>query len=50
MVNLSLVRPRFDLRMTVLMHHLGDYKPPGCQFNHVVMTFTATSFGRQFDR
>ncbi|KAA8571516.1 hypothetical protein MFRU_016g00090 [Monilinia fructicola] len=29
---------------------VGDYTPPGCKFNKVVMNFTVTSSGRQFDR
>ncbi|KAF9882075.1 hypothetical protein CkaCkLH20_00111 [Colletotrichum karsti] len=29
---------------------VGDYKPPGCDFNRVILNFTATSAGRQLDR
>ncbi|KAK1654294.1 peptide N-acetyl-beta-D-glucosaminyl asparaginase amidase A-domain-containing protein [Colletotrichum phormii] len=29
---------------------IGDYKPPGCDFNRVIVNFTATSAGRQLDR
>jgi hypothetical protein len=29
---------------------VGDYTPPSCDFNRVVMNFTVTSAGRQFDR
>ncbi|KAI3543028.1 hypothetical protein CSPX01_06624 [Colletotrichum filicis] len=29
---------------------VGDYKPPGCDFNRVIVNFTATSAGRQLDR
>ncbi|ESZ95746.1 putative Peptide-N4-(N-acetyl-beta-glucosaminyl)asparagine amidase A [Sclerotinia borealis F-4128] len=29
---------------------VGNYTPPGCKFNRVVMNFTVTSSGRQFDR
>ncbi|KAL3420663.1 peptide-n4-(n-acetyl-beta-glucosaminyl)asparagine amidase a [Phlyctema vagabunda] len=29
---------------------VGSYTPPGCSFNRVVMNFTVTSRGRQFDR
>lgn len=29
---------------------VGDYTPPACKFNRVVMNFTVTSSGRQFDR
>ncbi|RKF55914.1 Peptide-N4-asparagine amidase A [Erysiphe neolycopersici] len=29
---------------------IGEYKPPPCRFNRVIMNFTATSQGRQFDR
>ncbi|RKF71503.1 Peptide-N4-asparagine amidase A [Golovinomyces cichoracearum] len=29
---------------------VADYTPPSCNFNHVIMNFTATSQGRQFDR
>ncbi|EFX04402.1 asparagine amidase a [Grosmannia clavigera kw1407] len=29
---------------------VGEYTPPSCQFNRVVMNFTVTSEGRQFDR
>ncbi|TVY86261.1 Peptide-N4-(N-acetyl-beta-glucosaminyl)asparagine amidase A, partial [Lachnellula willkommii] len=29
---------------------VGDYTPPNCNFNRVVMNFTVTSQGRQFDR
>ncbi|CCU78407.1 peptide-N4-(N-acetyl-beta-glucosaminyl)asparagineamidase A, partial [Blumeria hordei DH14] len=29
---------------------VGDYTPPPCKFNRVIMNFTATSRGRQFDR
>ncbi|KAF2025466.1 hypothetical protein EK21DRAFT_76413 [Setomelanomma holmii] len=28
----------------------GDYNPPDCDFNHVIINFTVTSAGRQFDR
>lgn len=28
----------------------GNYTPPSCKFNRVVMNFTVTSSGRQFDR
>ncbi|KAI9642881.1 hypothetical protein NHQ30_008615 [Ciborinia camelliae] len=30
--------------------YVGTYTPPGCKFNRVVMNFTVTSSGRQFDR
>lgn len=30
--------------------HPGAYTPPSCAFNRVVMNFTVTSQGRQFDR
>jgi hypothetical protein len=29
---------------------IGNYNPPSCKFNRVVMNFTVTSRGRQFDR
>ncbi|OLN85915.1 Peptide-N4-(N-acetyl-beta-glucosaminyl)asparagine amidase A 1 [Colletotrichum chlorophyti] len=29
---------------------VGEYTPPGCEFNRVIINFTATSVGRQFDR
>lgn len=29
---------------------IGDYTPPGCDFNRVIVNFTATSAGRQLDR
>ncbi|CAD6445249.1 5f4f0082-3b25-49af-ad88-3d54b27c0d46 [Sclerotinia trifoliorum] len=29
---------------------VGNYTPPNCKFNRVVMNFTVTSSGRQFDR
>lgn len=29
---------------------VGNYTPPSCKFNRVVMNFTVTSRGRQFDR
>ncbi|QSZ31765.1 hypothetical protein DSL72_001334 [Monilinia vaccinii-corymbosi] len=29
---------------------VGNYTPPGCKFNRVVMNFTVTSSGHQFDR
>jgi hypothetical protein len=29
---------------------LGQYQPPPCEFNRVIMNFTVTSKGRQFDR
>ncbi|OBT87167.1 hypothetical protein VE02_04723 [Pseudogymnoascus sp. 03VT05] len=29
---------------------VGNYNPPSCKFNRVVMNFTVTSRGRQFDR
>ncbi|OTB01450.1 hypothetical protein M426DRAFT_323466 [Hypoxylon sp. CI-4A] len=29
---------------------VGDYTPPSCSFNRVVMNFTVVSEGRQFDR
>ncbi|TVY45016.1 Peptide-N4-(N-acetyl-beta-glucosaminyl)asparagine amidase A [Lachnellula occidentalis] len=29
---------------------VGNYTPPDCKFNRVVMNFTVTSQGRQFDR
>ncbi|KAL1869193.1 hypothetical protein VTK73DRAFT_3329 [Phialemonium thermophilum] len=32
------------------MPFIGDYKPPACQFNRVVLNFTVTSEGRQYDR
>lgn len=32
------------------MPFVGDYTPPSCDFNRVVMNFTVTSAGRQFDR
>lgn len=32
------------------MPFVGDYTPPSCDFNRVVINFTATSAGRQFDR
>lgn len=30
--------------------HIGSYTPPNCQFNRVVINFTVTSQGRQYDR
>jgi hypothetical protein len=36
--------------MTVNTDQLGNYTPPACKFNRVVMNFTVTSRGRQFDR
>ncbi|KAJ7442173.1 peptide N-acetyl-beta-D-glucosaminyl asparaginase amidase A-domain-containing protein [Mycena galericulata] len=30
--------------------YVGDYTPPSCEFNSVVITFTATVAGRQYDR
>ncbi|KAI5927169.1 peptide N-acetyl-beta-D-glucosaminyl asparaginase amidase A-domain-containing protein [Camillea tinctor] len=32
------------------MPFIGNYTPPSCAFNRVVMNFTAVSAGRQFDR
>ncbi|KAH8821179.1 peptide N-acetyl-beta-D-glucosaminyl asparaginase amidase A-domain-containing protein [Xylogone sp. PMI_703] len=32
------------------MPFVGNYVPPNCKFNRVVMNFTVTSRGRQFDR
>ncbi|KAI1389383.1 peptide-N4-(N-acetyl-beta-glucosaminyl)asparagine amidase A [Hypoxylon trugodes] len=32
------------------MPFVGNYTPPSCQFNRVVMNFTVVSEGRQFDR
>ncbi|KAI0386790.1 hypothetical protein F5Y04DRAFT_242355 [Hypomontagnella monticulosa] len=29
---------------------VGNYSPPSCQFNRVIMNFTVVSQGRQFDR
>ncbi|KAI6248325.1 Peptide-N4-(N-acetyl-beta-glucosaminyl)asparagine amidase A [Erysiphe necator] len=29
---------------------IGEYMPPPCEFNRVIMNFTANSQGRQFDR
>ncbi|ROT34464.1 peptide-N4-(N-acetyl-beta-glucosaminyl)asparagine amidase A [Sodiomyces alkalinus F11] len=29
---------------------VGQYQPPGCDFDRVIMNFTVTSAGRQFDR
>lgn len=29
---------------------VGDYSPPGCQFNRITWNLTVTSAGRQFDR
>jgi hypothetical protein len=29
---------------------LGDYTPPDCEFNRVVLNFSVVSHGRQFDR
>ncbi|KAF2840826.1 hypothetical protein M501DRAFT_1014822 [Patellaria atrata CBS 101060] len=29
---------------------IGPYDPPSCQFNRVILNFTVTSAGRQFDR
>ncbi|KAK6217420.1 hypothetical protein QIS74_07534 [Colletotrichum tabaci] len=29
---------------------VGEYAPPGCDFNRVIVNFTATSAGRQLDR
>ncbi|KAF2431927.1 hypothetical protein EJ08DRAFT_586601 [Tothia fuscella] len=29
---------------------VGQYQPPSCEFNRVVMNFTVTSAGQQFDR
>ncbi|GKT90950.1 peptide-N4-(N-acetyl-beta-glucosaminyl) asparagine amidase A [Colletotrichum tofieldiae] len=29
---------------------VGEYTPPGCDFNRVIVNFTATSAGRQLDR
>lgn len=50
----------FNSCQVVLMNHsfgnsygspfVGDYTPPSCKFNRVIMNFTATSRGRQFDR
>jgi Peptide N-acetyl-beta-D-glucosaminyl asparaginase amidase A len=36
--------------LPALTHITGNYTPPSCQFNRVVMNFTVTSRGRQFDR
>ncbi|KAK1783432.1 peptide N-acetyl-beta-D-glucosaminyl asparaginase amidase A-domain-containing protein [Copromyces sp. CBS 386.78] len=30
--------------------YIGDYTPPSCKFNRVVMNFTVVSEGRQYDR
>lgn len=35
---------------TNILFFTADYVPPKCQFNRVVMNFTVTSEGRQFDR
>ncbi|KAI1498092.1 peptide-N4-(N-acetyl-beta-glucosaminyl)asparagine amidase A [Biscogniauxia marginata] len=32
------------------MPFIGNYTPPSCAFNRVIMNFTAVSAGRQFDR
>lgn len=34
----------------MLIAKLGEYTPPDCEFNRVVMNFTVVSEGRQFDR
>jgi hypothetical protein len=34
----------------MLIMALGEYQPPGCEFNRVVFNLTVTSAGRQFDR
>jgi len=28
----------------------GNYTPPNCKFNRVVLNFTSVSHGRQYDR
>jgi hypothetical protein len=50
MATLSLVCARGRRGVTILTHITGNYTPPACQFNRVVMNFTVTSRGRQFDR
>jgi len=30
--------------------YVGDYTPPNCEFNRVVINFTVVSHGRQYDR
>lgn len=51
--------PKTDCSQVLMVHSfafsygvpfIGDYTPPSCDFNRVVMNFTVTSSGRQFDR
>jgi hypothetical protein len=51
--------PKTDCSQVLMVHSfafsygmpfVGDYTPPSCDFNRVVMNFTVTSSGRQFDR
>ena len=36
--------------INVILLCLGDYTPPSCEFNRVVLNFSVVSQGRQFDR
>jgi len=33
-----------------MLLRLGNYTPPSCDFNRVVLNFSVVSQGRQFDR
>ncbi|KAI5236624.1 peptide-N4-(N-acetyl-beta-D-glucosaminyl) asparaginase amidase N [Aureobasidium subglaciale] len=48
-----------NVQQTLMVHtfassygvpYVGQYTPPGCEFNNVVIEWTVTSAGRQFDR
>lgn len=34
----------------VVLITIGNYTPPDCEFNRVVLNFSAVSHGRQYDR
>ncbi|KAJ4413390.1 hypothetical protein N0V85_003585 [Neurospora sp. IMI 360204] len=41
---------RHDFAFSYGDPYIGDYTPPSCKFNRVVMNFTVVSEGRQYDR
>ncbi|EGO61434.1 hypothetical protein NEUTE1DRAFT_128035 [Neurospora tetrasperma FGSC 2508] len=41
---------RHDFAFSYGVPYIGDYTPPSCKFNRIVMNFTVVSEGRQYDR
>ncbi|KAK3685478.1 peptide N-acetyl-beta-D-glucosaminyl asparaginase amidase A-domain-containing protein [Podospora appendiculata] len=41
---------RHDFAWSYGSPFVGNYTPPSCKFNRVVLNFTVVSYGRQFDR